>query len=82
MNDSIIIGLVTFVAALVGLIAPLVNVLIKVNKSLTTLNVTLDNLEKEQDSIETRVKEHGEELDTLKVKAENHEVRIGNLENR
>lgn len=48
--------------------------------ALTKLTSTIDNLNIEHTSLRSRVGQHGQEIDNLRLQNEGHEVRISQLE--
>lgn len=84
MTDTTIMSIMGFLVALVAVLAPVLSVTTKLNTQLARLTEALDNLEANwregHAAIETRVSEHGKQIDELEKISVNHDVRIKNLE--
>jgi cell division protein FtsL len=76
MTDSIIVAVVGFIVTLFALIKPIIDL----NGNITELKVSIDSFKASLDKLDSRITDHGKELDDVKVKIANHEARIQALE--
>lgn len=80
MSDEMIMAILGVIVALIAVLTPI----FKLNNNivrLTTVVERLENLVKEKtDKLDTRVTEHGKEIDALKVDVEKHDLRLKQLE--
>jgi len=80
MTDTMIIAGAGFIGTLLVIMAPIV----RLNSNITELTVLfreLKDLVKEKtDTLDTRVTNHGNEIDQLRVNVTDHEARIRQLE--
>ena len=76
MTYEILIGLLSFVAALAVVVRPLITL----NSNITALTVSVNQLKDILEEIKGRVTKHGEEIDNLQKDVANHEARIKYLE--
>lgn len=76
MQDNLIMALLGFVAALAVVIKPILNL----NTNITELKISIDAFKASVDKLDSRITEHGKEIDRLRDQVVDHEARIKNLE--
>ena len=76
MNYEILIGALTLVGLLAGVIKPLITL----NTNITALKASVDQLKDIIQELKDRITTHGQEIDKINIKLENHETRISSLE--
>ena len=86
MVTNEMVGVIIAAAVVVGGFAAMVIKAFKpmydLNASIIELTATIKNLTDNEEIQDARIKKHGEEIDELKLKAENHETRIHSLERK
>lgn len=81
MNESTLIGSVVIgLAAVVSLFFAVGKPVINLNKTLMAIQGKLDQVIADLTRTDTRVTQHGKEIDNLSRKVDNHEYRISTLE--
>ena len=78
MPDNLIIALLGFIGALIVALKPFLDL----NTNITELKISIDNFKQSVDKLDSRITEHGKEIDILKETVATHEVRINNLEKK
>ena len=82
MNDGKIIAAIGLIGGIIAIISPI----IKLNSNITKLTTIVEQLEKivneKTEELANRVTKHGEEIDDIRLKQTDHEVRIKTLENK
>ena len=82
MPDGTIVAAVGLIVGLIAIIKPIIDL----NTNITKLTTVVEQLEKlvkdKTDKLDTRVTEHGKEIDSIKVKQAEHETRIQQLEKK
>jgi len=76
MEDNVIMALLGFIAALAVVIKPILNL----NTNITELKISIDAFKASVDKLDSRITEHGKEIDRLRDQVVDHEARIKNLE--
>ena len=76
MSDSMIMALLGFAGALLVVLKPILNL----NANITELKVSIDAFKESVDKLDSRITEHGKELDKLREQVVDHEARLRNLE--
>ena len=76
MEDNVIMALLGFIAALAVVIKPILNL----NTNITELKISIDAFKASVDKLDSRITEHGNEIDRLRDQVVDHEARIKNLE--
>ena len=76
MTDKMIMALLGFVAALLVALKPILDL----NTNITELKVSIDAFKSSMDKLDSRITEHGKEIDKIKEQVVDHEARIKNLE--
>lgn len=76
MTDSIIVAVVGFIVTLFALIKPIIDL----NGNITELKVSIDSFKASLDKLDSRITDHGKELDDIKIKVAEHETRLKQLE--
>ena len=80
MTDGMIVAAIGFIVGLIAIITPIM----KLNGNIVRLTTVVDQLEKliteRTNKLDTRITNHGEEIDKLKLDVAGHEVRIKQLE--
>jgi peptidoglycan hydrolase CwlO-like protein len=69
-------ALLGFIAALAVVIKPILNL----NTNITELKISIDAFKASVDKLDSRITEHGKEIDRLRDQVVDHEARIKNLE--
>lgn len=78
MTDNIIMAILGFIGALLVAIKPILDL----NTNITELKVSIDQFRDSVNKLDSRITEHGKEIDKIKETVATHEVRIENLEKR
>lgn len=76
MSDSMIMALLGFAGAILIVLKPILNL----NANITELKVSIDAFKESVDKLDSRITEHGKELDKLREQVVDHEARLRNLE--
>jgi uncharacterized coiled-coil DUF342 family protein len=76
MTDKMIMALLGFIAALLVAIKPILDL----NTNITELKVSIDQFRDSVNKLDSRITEHGKEIDKIKETVVDHEARIKNLE--
>lgn len=76
MQDNLIMALLGFIAALAVVIKPILNL----NTNITELKISIDAFKASVDKLDSRITEHGKEIDRLRDQVVDHEARLKNLE--
>lgn len=76
MSDEMLITLGSFLVMLLALGKPIITL----NTSITELKSSIDQLKDIVNKLDSRITEHGKELDALRTTVTEHEVRIKTLE--
>lgn len=80
MQDGLIVAAIGVIVGLIAIITPIM----KLNGNIVRLTTVVDSLEElvkdKTDKLDTRITNHGEEIDKLKIDVAGHEVRIKQLE--
>lgn len=78
MTDKLIIAFLGFIGALIVALKPILDL----NTNITELKMSIDAFKQSVDKLDSRITEHGKEIDKLKETVATHEVRIENLEKK
>lgn len=78
MTDNIIMVILGFIGALLVAIKPILDL----NTNITELKVSIDQFRDSVNKLDSRITEHGKEIDKIKETVATHEVRIENLEKK
>ena len=76
MTDKVIIAALGVIGALIVVLKPIFDL----NTNITELKVSIDAFKASVDKLDSRITEHGKEIDKLKEQVVDHEARIKNLE--
>lgn len=76
MPDNVIMILLGFIGALIVAIKPILDL----NTNITELKVSIDQFRDSVNKLDSRITEHGKEIDKIKEQVVDHEARIKNLE--
>lgn len=76
MTDNVIMVVLGFIGALLVAIKPILDL----NTNITELKVSIDQFRDSVNKLDSRITEHGKEIDKIKETVATHEVRIENLE--
>lgn len=76
MTDKMILALLGFIGALIVVLKPFLDL----NTNITELKVSIDAFKSSVDKLDSRITEHGKEIDKIKEQVVDHEARIKNLE--
>lgn len=76
MTDNIIMVILGFIGALLVAIKPILDL----NTNITELKVSIDQFRDSVNKLDSRITEHGKEIDKIKEQVVDHEARIKNLE--
>lgn len=79
---GVIISAVVVIGSFVTLIMKIAKPINELNISIVELTAAIKGLLANDKIQDARIKKHGEEIDELKLKAENHETRIHSLERK
>jgi len=74
--DNVIMILLGFIGALIVAIKPILDL----NTNITELKVSIDQFRDSVNKLDSRITEHGKEIDKIKETVVDHEARIKNLE--
>lgn len=78
MSDGLIAATAGFLVTLIALVKPIINL----NTNITELKISIDSFKEQIKNLESRITTHGTELDQLRTKVAEHEVRIETLERK
>ena len=82
MTDGMILATLGFVVSLIVVVTPI----LKLNTNITRLTVAVESLQsllkEKTDKLDERITQHGHEIDDLRDKTTEHEVRLDQLEKR
>ena len=78
MTDNIIMVILGFIGALLVAIKPILDL----NTNITELKVSIDQFRDSVNKLDSKITEHGKEIDKIKETVATHEVRIENLEKK
>lgn len=76
MTDKVIIAALGVIGALIVVLKPIFDL----NTNITELKVSIDAFKASVDKLDSRITEHGKEIDKLKEQVVDHEARLKNLE--
>ncbi len=76
MTDKMILALLGFIGALLVVLKPFLDL----NTNITELKMSIDAFKSSVDKLDSRITEHGKEIDKIKEQVVDHEARIKNLE--
>lgn len=76
MKDGMIMAILGFIAALIVVLKPILDL----NTNITELKVSIDNFRESVNKLDSRITEHGKEIDKIRDQVVDHEARIKNLE--
>lgn len=76
MTDNVIMVILGFIGALLVALKPILDL----NTNITELKVSIDAFKSSVDNLDSRITEHGKEIDKIKEQVVDHEARIKNLE--
>ena len=76
MTDKMILTLLGFIGALLVVLKPFLDL----NTNITELKVSIDAFKSSVDKLDSRITEHGKEIEKIKEQVVDHEARIKNLE--
>lgn len=76
MSDKVIIAVLGVIGALIVVLKPIFDL----NTNITELKVSIDAFKESVDKLDSRITEHGKEIDRLKEQVVDHEARLKNLE--
>lgn len=76
MTDGFIMAALGFIGALLVVLKPILNL----NTSITELKVSIDAFRDTVNKLDSRITEHGKELDRVKEQLVDHEARLKQLE--
>lgn len=76
MTDNAIMALLGFAAALLVVLKPILNL----NTSITELKISIDQFRDSVNKLDSRITEHGKEIDAMRITLADHEARIHGLE--
>ena len=76
MTDNVIMVILGFIGALIVAIKPILDL----NTNITELKVSIDQFRDSVNKLDSRITEHGKEIDKIKETVVDHEARIKNLE--
>jgi chromosome segregation ATPase len=78
MKDGAIMAFLGFIAALLVVLKPVLDL----NTSITELKVSIDNFRESVNKLDSRITEHGKELDKIRDRVSDHETRLKILEDK
>ncbi len=78
MKDEMIMALLAFIGAALVILKPILNL----NTSITELKTSIDQFRDTVNKLDSRITEHGKEIDSIKNQVVDHEARIKNLEQK
>lgn len=76
MKDGMVMAILGFIAALLVVLKPILDL----NTNITELKVSIDNFRESVNKLDSRITEHGKEIDKIRDQVVDHEARIKNLE--
>lgn len=76
MTDNVIMVILGFIGALLVAIKPILDL----NTNITELKVSIDQFRDSVNKLDSRITEHGKEIDKIKEQVVDHEARLKNLE--
>ncbi len=76
MSDKIIVAVLGVIGALIVVLKPIFDL----NTNITELKVSIDQFRDTVNKLDSRITEHGKEIDRIKEQVVDHEARIKNLE--
>lgn len=76
MTDKIIVAVLGLIGTLIVVLKPIFDL----NTNITELKVSIDQFRDTVNKLDSRITEHGKELDRIKEQVAGHEARIKNLE--
>lgn len=76
MTDAAIMALLGFAGALLVVLKPILNL----NTSITELKTSIDQFKASIDKLDSRITEHGREIDKIRDQVIDHEARLKALE--
>jgi uncharacterized coiled-coil DUF342 family protein len=76
MTDKMIMALLGFIAALLVALKPILDL----NTNITELKISIDQFRNSVNKLDSRITEHGKEIDKIKEQVVDHEARLKNLE--
>lgn len=76
MSDKIIVAVLGVIGALIVVLKPIFDL----NTNITELKVSIDQFLDTVNKLDSRITEHGKEIDRIKEQVVDHEARIKNLE--
>lgn len=76
MTDNVIMVILGFIGALLVALKPILDL----NTNITELKVSIDAFKSSVDKLDSRITEHGKEIDKIKEQVVDHEARLKNLE--
>lgn len=76
MTDNMIIAALGLIGALIVALKPILDL----NTNITELKTSIDNFKASVDKLDSRITEHGKEIDKIREQVVDHEARIKNLE--
>ena len=76
MTDKMIMALLGFIAALLVALKPILDL----NTNITELKISIDQFRDSVNKLDSRITEHGKEIDKIKEQVVDHEARLKNLE--
>lgn len=76
MSDKIIMAVLGVIGALIVVLKPIFDL----NTNITELKVSIDQFRDTVNKLDSRITEHGKEIDRIKEQVVDHEARIKNLE--
>lgn len=76
MSDKIILAVLGVIGALIVVLKPIFDL----NTNITELKVSIDQFRDTVNKLDSRITEHGKEIDRIKEQVVDHEARIKNLE--
>lgn len=76
MSDKIIVAVLGVIGALIVVLKPIFDL----NTNITELKVSIDQFRDTVNRLDSRITEHGKEIDRIKEQVIDHEARIKNLE--
>lgn len=76
MSDKIIVAVLGVIGALIVVLKPIFDL----NTNITELKLSIDQFRDTVNKLDSRITEHGKEIDRIKEQVVDHEARIKNLE--
>lgn len=78
MSDEMILAVGSFLVMIIALGKPIITL----NTNITELKGSIDQLKTIVSKLESRITDHGKEIDSLRTTVAEHEVRLDQLEKR